>query len=114
MDKPHIILGIALFALATAVLYVWGLKKSEGQRDDLSRILLNRCSNKVVKYLKTHKTISKAEVVRQIDGVTASEFWSRKRLSIQEPKKFAQNVIDFLLDQQFIESAGRDTFKRKK
>ena len=114
MDKVHIIIGIALFALATAILYVWGLKKSAGQRADLNRILLNRCGNKVLKYLKKHKEITKAQVAEQINGVTASEFWSKNRLKVQDPKKFAQNVIDFLLDQQFIESAGSNRFKLKK
>ena len=114
MDKPHIIIGILLFALATAVLYVWGLRKAEGQSDDLSRILLNRCGNKVVKYLKKHKTISEAEVARQIDGISASEFWSRKRLKVQQPKKFAKQVISFLLDQQYIESAGGEGYRLKK
>ena len=114
MDKLHIIIGILLFALATAVLYVWGLRKAEGQSDDLSRILLNRCGNKIVKYLKKHKTITEAEVARQIDGVTAAEFWSRKRLKVQQPKKFAKQVISFLLDQQYIESAGGEGYRLKK
>lgn len=114
MDKPHIIIGILLFALVTAILYVWGLRKSEGQSEDLSRILLNRCGNKVVKYLKKHKTITEAEVARQIDGITASEFWSKKRLKVQQPKKFAKQVVAFLIDQQYIESAGQDGYRLKK
>lgn len=114
MDKLHIIIGIILFALATAILYVWGLRKSVGQGADLTRILLNRCGNKVIKYLKKHKTITEAEVARQIDGVTASEFWSRKRLMVQQPKKFAKQVVTFLLDQQYIESAGKDGYRLKK
>ena len=114
MDKLQIIVGILLFALVTAVLYVWGLRKSAGQSEDLSRILLNRCGNKIIKYLKKHKTITEAEVARQIDGVTASEFWSRKRLMVQQPKKFSQQVISFLLDQQYIESAGQKGYRLKK
>ena len=115
MDKLHILIGIILFALATAVLYVWGLRKSAGQREDLSRILISRCSNKVLKYLKKNGTITRDEVAKQIDGVVASEFWSRKRLSVQDPKKFAFQVIDFLLDQQYIEAAGKpNSFRLKK
>ena len=114
MDKVHILIGIILFALATAVLYVWGLKKSAGQGDDLTRILLNRCGNKVIKYLKKHDTITKNQIAEQIDGVVASEFWSRKRLSVNDPKKFASQVIDFLLDQQYIESTGKNNNHRLK
>lgn len=114
MDKVHIIIGIVLFALATATLYVWGLKKSVGQGADLTRILLNRCSNKVIKYLKKHDTITRNQVAEQIDGVVASEFWSRKRLSVSDPKKFASQVIDFLLDQQYIESTDKNNNYRLK
>lgn len=54
MSFGQIVLGILLFALATAVLYVWGLKKSMTQEADLERILLNKCAGTVVKYLRKH------------------------------------------------------------
>ena len=105
MSKVHIVIGIVLFALATAILYVWGLKKSVEQKDDLNHILLNRCGNKVVKYLRKHKTITKAQVAEQITGVTAGEFWSRHRLKVQDPKKFSQLLI---------ESAGGNAYRLRK
>ena len=113
MSTGKILLGILLFALVTAVLYVWGLRKSMGQSADLTRILLSRCGNKVVSYLKKHGTVTDAEIVRLIDGVTAGEFWSRKRLTVQEPEKFVGQVVGFLLDQQYIESAGGKTYRLK-
>lgn len=114
MTMGQIALGVALFALATAVLYVWGLRKSVGQQADLTRILLNRCGTRVVKYLKKHGTVSEKEIARLIDGVTAGEFWSRKKLNVQDPKKFTGQVVAFLLDQQYIESAGGFTYRLKK
>lgn len=113
-NKLKILIGIILFALVTAILYVWGLRKSVGQREDLSRILINRCGNKVLKYLRKNGTITEAQIAKEIDGVTASEFWSRKRLMVQDPKKFAKQVIAFLLDQQYIESAGKASYRLKK
>ena len=106
MDKLKIVVGIILFALVTAILYVWGLRKSMGQREDLDHILLNRCGNKVVKYLKKNGTITEKEAAAQIDGVTAGEFWSRKRLVVQQPQKFVKQVLAFLVEQQYIESVG--------
>lgn len=114
MSKGQILLGILLFALATAILYVWGLHKSMGQSADLTRILLNRCGNKVVGFLKKHDTVTEAEIAQLISGVTAGEFWSRKHLVVQEPKQFAGQVINFLLDQQYIETAGSKNFRLKK
>ena len=114
MSKGQTLLGILLFALATAILYVWGLHKSMGQSADLTRILLNRCGNKVVGFLKKHDTVTEAEIAQLISGVTAGEFWSRKHLVVQEPKQFAGQVINFLLDQQYIEPAGSKNFRLKK
>ena len=114
MSTGHIILGIVLFAVVTAILYVWGLRKSMFQGEDLTRILLNRCGNKVVKYLKKHGTITEKQMAQEIRGVTAGEFWSKKRMMVQHPEKFVQQVIDFLLEQQYIEAAGKKEYRLKK
>lgn len=114
MDKAHIILGIILFALVTAILYVWGLRKSVAQNADLTRILLNRCGNKIVKYLRKHGTITKKQIAKEIDGITAGEFWSKKRLKVQQPEEFAGQVITFLVDQQYIEAVDHKTYRLKK
>lgn len=114
MSKGMIVLGVLMFAVVTAVLYVWGLQKSMGQSADLSRILLNRCGNKVVHYLRGHETITTAEIAREIQGIKAGEFWSKKRLVVQDPKKFANQVADFLLDQQYIELVSKGKYRLKK
>ena len=106
-------LGILLFAVVTAVLYVWGLSKSINQGRDLSRQLLHRCGNKVVRRLKKQGTLTRQEVVQQIKGVTAKQPWSRGRLTVTEPEQFADEVLDFLLDQQYIESAGDECYRLK-
>lgn len=114
MSKGHIALGILLFAVVTAVLYVWGLRKSMFQGEDLTRILLNRCGNKVVKYLRKHDTITEEQMAQAINGVSAGEFWSRKKMMVQQPEKFVSKVIDFLLDQQYIEAIGKKEYRLKK
>ena len=62
MTTGQIIAGVLLFAAVTAVLYVWGLKKSLGQQEDLTRALLSACGSRVLKYLKKHDTITVREV----------------------------------------------------
>ena len=114
MSKGYIVLGILLFAAVTAILYIWGLKKSMAQGDELTHILLNRCGNKVVKYLKKHGTITEKQMAQEIRGVTAGEFWSRKRVMVQNPEKFVQEVISFLTDQQYIEAVGKKEYRLKK
>lgn len=114
MTIGQIILGVLMFAVVTAVLYAWGLSKSLGQKEDLARNLLRACGSRVVKYLKTHETITAAEVARQIEGVTVGQFWSRNKLKVQDAGKFSGQVIDFLLNQQYIESAGKGAYRLKK
>ena len=55
MSTGQMILGILGFALVTAILYVWGLRRSMTQSADLERILLSKSAGKVVHYLKVHR-----------------------------------------------------------
>lgn len=114
MNKPMILLGILLFAVAGAVLYVWGLKKSVTQGDELQRMLLHKCGGKVIKYLKSNESISEKEIAKLVDGVQAAQFWSRRRAAVRDPKKFAKELTEFLLDQQYIQPAGQGRYRLKK
>lgn len=114
MSAGQIILGILLFAIVTAILYVWGLKKSIGQQEDLNRKLMSACGSRVVKYLKKHDTVTKAEIARLIDGITVGQFWSRRKVRVQDGKTVSDQVINFLVDQQYIELAGNKSYRLKK
>ena len=114
MSKGRILLGILLFAVVTAVLYAWGLKKSMSQQEDLTRMLLSKCGRRVLNYLKKHEIITLAEIARQIDGVKVGQAWSRKRLTVMEPEKFAAQVAEFLLDQQYIQPTEGKGYRLKK
>ena len=61
------ILGILGFALVTAILYVWGLRRSMTQSADLERILLSKSAGKVVHYLKGHDQIDLAQMALEDD-----------------------------------------------
>ena len=82
MSTGQIILGIALFAAATAILYVWGLKKSMSQQEDLERSLMSACGSRVVKHLKKHGTVTRNEVAELIGGITVGTFWSRHKVRV--------------------------------
>lgn len=113
MSGGEIAAGILAFAAVTAVLYLWGLRKSMGQPEDLRRILTGKCAGRVVRYLKRNGTITDAEIVRLVTGVRAGQAWSRKRAAVQEPGKFARQLTDFLLSQQMIEPAGKSRYRLK-
>lgn len=113
MTTFQIIIGVLCVAVITAVLYVWGLRKSENQREDLNRRLLSACGSRVVKVLKKQSTITEAEVAQLIEGITVGPAWSRNRVKVEKGQQFAPQVIGFLLDQLYIEKAGTNSYKLK-
>ena len=113
MSIGQIILGVLMFAAVTALLYVWGLRRSLDQRADLERGLMNACGSKVVRYLKKNGSITLAQTAAVIEGVKVGPLWSRNRLQVADGRKAARHVIDFLLDQQYIEPDGKETYRLK-
>lgn len=113
MTTGQMILGIFLFAVATAILYVWGLRRSMTQTADLDRILLSKSAARVIKYLKQNPTITQKEIARQVKNVKAGQFWSRKHVEVQDASAFSKKLIRYMLKQQLLEPAGNARYKRK-
>ena len=114
MSTGQIILGILAFALVTAVLYVWGLRKSVTQSADLERILLSKSAGKVIHYLKSHDQIDLAQMARLCAGVKGGLFWSRRRVAVQDPRAFAPRLARYMVDQLLLEElpGGRYRLRR--
>ena len=47
-----VIIGIALFAIVTMILYGWGIVKQTNQTSDLMNLLFSKGQDKIKKYLK--------------------------------------------------------------
>lgn len=114
MTTPQIIIGVIAVAVITAVLYVWGLRKSINRQQDMDRKLLSACGSKVVKALKKQSVITLDQIGTLIEGVTVGQAWSRSRLKVQDGKAFAPQVVEFLLDQLYIEKAEQSGYRLKK
>jgi len=112
MSWPRIILGILLFAAATAILYAWGLSKSMTQQEDSLAMLRNKCANLVLKKMKQEGTLTKKQVEELIAGVRAGMPWSRQKAVVQDPKAFAEAVLRFLEEQAYIERSGNGYRRR--
>ena len=115
MTIPLALLGIFLFAVVTAVLVIWGMRKAYFQRETLTNMLLSKSAERVMRHLKTHDTITEAEVRKLVDGVQAAEFHSRRRATVQEDKVFTARLIDAMLHDGLIEPAqkGRQIYRKK-
>ena len=110
----QIIIGVLMFAAATAVVYAWGLAKAVDQESTLRRNLLSACGSRVVKRLKKQETLTEREIAQLIEGVTVGQFWSRNKIKVQDGRKVAPQVIEFLVEQQYIEPTGKGAYRLKK
>lgn len=106
MKLPMVLLGILLFAVVTAVLVVWGMRKAYFQRETLTKMLLSKSAERVMRHLKTHDTITEAEMRKLVAGIQASEFHSRSRATVQADGVFTAQLIDAMLHDGLIEAAG--------
>lgn len=111
MSTPQIILGILLFAAATMVLYLWGLRRSMTQQRDLERILLSKCAARVLHRLKKQETITRKEMSQEIQGVRAGLFWSRSRLEVQDASAFADKLARYMVEQQLLQEVGGGRYR---
>ena len=114
MSLPLALFGIFLFAVVTAVLVVWGMRKSYYQRETLTKMLLSKSADRVMKYLKTHDTITKPEMRKLVEGVKSAEFYSRQRAVAQADRAFTAKLIEAMIHDGMIEQAqkGRQIYRK--
>lgn len=115
MSFPMVLLGIFLFAVVTAALVVWGMRKAYFQRQTLTKMLLSKSSERVMRHLRTHDTITEPEMRKLVTGIQAAEFYSRSRATVQADRAFTTQLIDAMLHDGLIEPAqkGRQIYRKK-
>lgn len=97
-----IIMGIFLFAVITAVLYLIGLRKKMTENQRLTEMLLNNGALRVRKYLKKYGYIRETEIGSVIRNVKAHEFGSRKTVMITSGDEFQEQLIEYMLDHHYL------------
>jgi hypothetical protein len=98
----YIIISVLLFAVATAVLYVIGLRKKMRENENLINMLLNNGTLRVKKYLKEHDTITADGIGYLIKDVKAKEFYSKKVATIKNGADFQAQLIDYMLRNNYV------------
>lgn len=107
MKITTIVMGVILFALATIVLYLIGMRKKINQDRNLLDMLLNNGAKRVVKYLKGQESVSAEGVGYIIEDLKAKEFHSKKTAIIKDGRAFQDQLIDFMLDRGYIVVWGK-------
>ncbi len=109
------IIGILLFALVTAILMLWGMRKAYFQKERLANMLFSKASEKVMRYLKTHDTITEKEMRSLVEGIQAREFMSRNSAVILADEKFTAKLTELMCKDGLIEPVkqGKPVYKKK-
>lgn len=108
-----IIVGIILFAIATVILYVIGMKKKMNEDKRLFEMLLNNGAYRVVKYLKTHGSITLKGIGYVIKDISAKEFGSSKKAVIKDGRAFQDSLLDYMLKERYIVAAPGNEKKKR-
>ena len=97
----HYIPYVLLFALATALIYGWGMWRSVRQKQDLANMLSAKGISKVRKALKKGP-MSKKDLEPAVSGLTARQPFSSERLGVTEPGEFLDSILPYMIRQKMI------------
>lgn len=93
---------VLLFALATMIVYAWGMWRSMRQQQDLSNMLSAKGVSKVKKALKKNGALTAKELEPFIKDLTAKQPFSREQIAVTDPEKFLGSILPYMVKQKMI------------
>ena len=106
MKISTIIIGILLFAIATMIVYVWGLARQKNQEKDLLNLLFSNGQSKIKKYMKNHDSITQKEAERLCEGLTAKLPFSQNKAVVRDTKDFTNKLLGSMVKTGQLEKEG--------
>ena len=97
------IIYILMFALATVIIFSWGIIKEQNKSRDLMNQLYKKAENNVVKAFKRKDVLSRKDIENEVKNVKASLFYSRDKMVVQNPKSFTKSLINTMINNNVIE-----------
>ena len=99
---------VFLFAAATALIYGWGLWRSQKQQHDLSNLLFSKGVSKIQKALKKQKQLSHQELEEIVKDLHAKQPFSSEQIQVTDPKQFLDSLLSYMLRQHLISKIQQD------
>ncbi len=93
---------VLLFALATMIVYGWGLWRSARQNQDLSNMLSARGISSVKKALKKNGPMTARELEPYVKGLTAKQPFMKEQIAVTDPKQFLDSILPYMIRQKMI------------
>lgn len=97
MKTSTIIVGIILFAIATMIIYGWGLVKQKNQSSDLMNMLFSKGEARVKKYLKKNEYITISDVEKMSENLEAKLPFSKNKAVVKNKRDFARQLIAYMV-----------------
>ncbi len=106
MKTSTIIMGIVFFAIATMIIYAWGMVKQKNQTQDLMNLLFSKGQDRVKKYLKKNEYITISQVEEICENLDAKQPFSQNRAVVRNKKDYARQLVEYMLKTNQIEQEG--------
>lgn len=103
----HYLPYILLFAVATMLIYGWGLWRSLHQGQDLNNLLTSKGISKIKKELKKNGKMTKKELADSVKGLTAKQPFSKKCIGVTNPMQFLDSLLPYMERQEMITKKGK-------
>ena len=88
---------VLMFAVATMIIYGWGLWRTMHQKQDLSNMLCSKGISKVKKALKKNKSLTKKELEPFVKDLTAKQPFNSERIGVTDPNAFLDSILPYML-----------------
>ena len=85
---------VLMFAVATMIIYGWGLWRTMHQKQDLSNMLCSKGISKVKKALKKNKSLTKKELEPFVKDLTAKQPFNSERIGVIDSPVYAETKND--------------------
>ena len=99
---------VLMFAVATMIIYGWGLWRTMHQKQDLSNMLCSTGISKVKKALKKNKSLTKKELEPFVKDLTAKQPFNSERIGVTDPNAFLDSILPYMLKQKMIKEIRED------
>ena len=99
----HYLPYILLFAVATMLIYGWGLWRSMHQNQDLNNLLTSKGISRIKKELKRNGKMTKKELSDCVKDLTASQ-----PIGVTNPNQFLDSLLPYMERQEMISKSKQN------
>ena len=93
---------VLLFAVATMIVYGWGLWRASRQNQDLANMLSAKGISAVKKVLKKKGPLTRKELEPFVKDLTAKQPFMQDSIGVTDPKKFLDSILPYMIKQKMI------------